>query len=225
MTVTPLSDTTYQHLIDYIEREGLAPDSRLPSEALMAEIFGVSRPVVRQALARLRAEGRVYARRGSGNFVGTPPPVQNHSFEPLASVADIRSFLEFRLLIEGESAARAALCVDGPMMENITLRRRQLEAALAKGETGIEEDIAFHTAIAQASGNRFILMTMSALAEQTRVAIRLVRDLSPQPGFKRSADIRREHRDIDDAIRLGDSRAAHAAMTAHLRGGLARLFG
>lgn len=191
----------------------------------MATTFGVSRPVVRQALARLRAEGLVYARRGAGNFVGAPPSIQKHSFDPLGSIADIRSFLEFRLLIEGESAACAARCGEVDLIENISARRRQLETALAGGAPGIEEDIAFHAAIAQASGNRFILMTMAALAEQTRVAIRLIRDLSPQPGFKRAVDTRHEHRAIDDAIRSRNPQAAHEAMTAHLRGGLARLFG
>ncbi|WP_353174741.1 FadR/GntR family transcriptional regulator [Paracandidimonas soli] len=225
MTISPLSDMAYRQILDFIQHEGLQPDDRLPAENRMAETLGISRPVVRQALARLRSEGWVHARRGSGNFVGKPPVLQHTSFDPLQSIPDVRNFLEFRRLIEGESAACAARHGTPEMIENITAKRRQLDAAMSRGEPGIEEDIAFHGAIAVASGNRFFSMTMAALAEQTRIAIRLIRDLSPQPGIKRAADTRREHHAIDDAIRSRDPQAAHDAMMAHLRGGLERLFG
>lgn len=225
MIISPLSDMAYRQILNFIQHQGLQPDERLPTENQMAEQFGVSRPIVRQALARLRAEGWVRARRGSGNFVGTSPALQQTSFDPLQSIPDVRNFLEFRLLIEGESAACAARCNDQKLIENISAKRRQLDAALARGEPGIEEDIAFHGAIALASGNRFFVMTMSALAAQTRIAIRLIRDLSPQPNIQRVTDTHREHRAIDEAIRLRDPQAAHDAMSAHLQGGLKRLFG
>ncbi len=225
MSISPLSDTVYEQLLALIEQDSLARDSRLPGENELAKRCGVSRPVVRQALARLRSEGRVYARQGAGNFVGEPTALQDVSFGPLHSIPDVRSFLDFRCVIEGESAARAAKCTDPELLRNISTRRRQLEAAWARGEPGIEEDIAFHNAIAQASGNRFFVMTMSALMAQTRFAIKLVRELSPQPLMTRSRDVRHEHQLIDEAIARGDAEAARQAMNEHLQGGIARLFG
>ena len=225
MTISPLSDNAYKDILDMIAHEGLQTGRRLPSEVDMARQLGVSRPVLRQALARLRAEGWVYAKRGAGNFIGKPPSVQSATFGPLQSIPDMRSFLEFRCLLEGQSAAHAAQCIDRRLIDDISTRRRALELALTRGESGIEEDIAFHGAIAAASGNRFFVMTMAALSEQTRVSIKLIRELSPQPMFRRIADIRREHCAIDDAIRSGNSNVARAAMVDHLEGGLTRLFG
>ncbi len=225
MAISPLSDFAYKQILDMIEQKALQPDQRLPSEVEMARSYGVSRPVIRQALARLRSEGRVYARRGAGNFAATPPAVQSTTFGPLQSIPDMRSFLEFRCLLEGQSAACAAQCADSKLVEDISRRCRMLESALARGEPGIEEDIAFHEAIAAASGNRFFVMTMAALAAQTRVAIKLIRELSPQPMFRRAADVRHEHRAIEEAIRDGKPEAARKAMINHLQGGMARLFG
>ncbi|CAM3757545.1 FadR/GntR family transcriptional regulator [Bordetella tumulicola] len=223
MAISPLSDFAYKQMLQTIEiRE---PDERLPSEEALARTLGVSRPVLRQALARLRTEGWVYARRGAGNFVGKPPVLQSATFGPLHSIPDMRSFLEFRCLIEGESAAAAARCSDAPLLAEIDRRQRMLETAWSRGEPGIEEDIAFHGAIASASGNRFFGMTMAALAEQTRVSIKLIRELSPLPMVRRAVDVRNEHRAIGDAIKAADADAAREAMVAHLRGGMTRLFG
>ena len=154
MTISPLSDIAYRKILDFIKEKKLQANDRLPTENEMATTFGMSRPVIRQALARLRAEGWVHAKRGSGNFVGHPPVLQQTSFNPLQSIPDIRNFLEFRHLIEGESAACAARYGTADMIENITSKRQQLDAALSRGEAGIEEDIAFHQAIATASDKK-----------------------------------------------------------------------
>jgi GntR family transcriptional repressor for pyruvate dehydrogenase complex len=223
VAISPLSDFAYKQVLALVETR--EPDDRLPSEDELARTLGVSRPVLRQALARLRTEGWVYARRGAGNFVGKPPALQSATFGPLHSIPDVRSFLEFRCLIEGESAAGAARCTDRQNLDDIERRQRMLEAAWSRGEAGIEEDIAFHGAIAAASGNRFFTMTMAALAEQTRVAIKLIRELSPQPMVRRAVDVRMEHRAIGQAIKAGDDVAAREAMLDHLRGGMTRLFG
>ncbi|CAM4381112.1 FadR/GntR family transcriptional regulator [Bordetella muralis] len=223
MAISPLSDFAYKQVLEIIEKQ--EPDDRLPSEDELARKLGVSRPVLRQALARLRSEGWVYARRGSGNFVGKPPALQSATFGPLHSIPDVRSFLEFRCLIEGESAAEAARCTDTQMLAEIERRQRLLESAWSRGELGIEEDIAFHGAIAAASGNRFFSMTMAALAEQTRVSIKLIRELSPLPMVRRAVDVRNEHRAIGEAIKAGNAEAARTAMVDHLRGGMTRLFG
>lgn len=220
-----LGDQVYEQIVALIAREGSAPHSRLPSETELGERFGASRPVVRQALARLRAEGRVYARQGAGNFVGEPPPLTHVTFGALQSIPDIRALLDFRCVLEGETAARAAACTDRHLLHAITARRRLFEAAVAQGRPAIDEDIAFHRAIAEAGGNRFFVLTMAALEEQFRYAVKLVQELSPQPRPDRARAVREEHRAIDAAIAAGDPEAARDAMNRHLRGGMARLFG
>ena len=219
-------DEVYGQLLALLDTDTLERDTRLPGELELASRFNVSRPVLRQALARLRAEGRIYSRKGSGHYVGErSPPVPDLRFGPLASIPDVQSFLEFRLTIENECAARAASHRSPTGRHDIRVRRKDFERAIASGLPGIEEDLAFHMAIAQASGNRFFAMTLAALGEQTKFAIRLVRDLSARPSADRLAEVCREHAAIETAVNRGDALAAQAAMTAHLTGGIARLFG
>ncbi|KAF1049231.1 FadR/GntR family transcriptional regulator [Xylophilus sp.] len=224
MPISPLSDRVYDQIRELIEHGGLVEGARLPGENDMSARFEVSRPVVRQALARLRSEGWVTSRRGAGNFVGSAE-LRSAAFAPLQSVAEVRRFLEFRCVIEGECAAWAARCQDKELVEEISTRRRLLEVAIARGGEHITEDIAFHEAVARASGNEFYLMTMSALRQHRIVATRLIRELSPQPSVRRQRDVRAEHLRIEQAIVAGDADEARCAMVAHLRGGIDRLFG
>jgi len=224
MPATLLTDTVYEQVLGLIRQDKLSAGDRLPGEHALAARFAVSRPVVRQALARLRADGRVTARHGAGHFVGDEPNLKTIDYGPIQGIPDVRSFLEFRCILEGESAALAAQCRDARLRAAITTRRKAMDAAALRGEPGIEEDIAFHSAIARASENRYLILTITALMEQTRTAIRVVRELSPQPLMHRWRDVRAEHMRIDEAIAARDHAAAREAMTQHLRSGIARLF-
>lgn len=224
MPKTLLTDSVYTQVLALIQAEKLSVGDRLPGEHALAERFAVSRPVVRQALARLRSEGRVTAARGAGHFVGEEPAQKTIDYGPIQGIPDVRSFLEFRCILEGESAALAAQSRDARLRAAVTARRKAMEAAALRGEPGIEEDIAFHAAIAKASENRYLILTIAALMEHTRVAIRLVRELSPQPLMHRWRDVRAEHLRIDEAIASRNHEAAREAMTQHLRSGIARLF-
>lgn len=81
----------------------------------------------------------------------------------LATVSVEPPAVDFRSVPEGETAARAALSQDRHLLHAITARRRLFEAAVAQGRPAIDEDIAFHRAIAEAGGNRFFVLTMVAL--------------------------------------------------------------
>ncbi|MFC3127007.1 FadR/GntR family transcriptional regulator [Pseudoroseomonas globiformis] len=225
-TPRQLGDAVYRRLLDLLGSGQFAPEARLPGEIELARRFAVSRPVLRQALARLRAEGRIEARKGSGNFVRVPgPPPPALDFGPLSNIPDVRTFLEFRSDIEAEMAARAALRRDQAEIAAMQQALAALEAEIAEGGPALDADIGFHLAVARASGNRFYLATLNALAEQTRFSIRLTRELSGQPAAARFASIQREHHAIAAAIAGGNAAAARAAMAAHLRGGIQRLFG
>jgi GntR family transcriptional regulator, transcriptional repressor for pyruvate dehydrogenase complex len=224
--VGSLTDRVYARIAETLARGDFARDTRLPGEIEMARGYGVSRPVLRQALARLRAEGRLYARKGSGHYVGDVAPLPAlPAFGALDGIADVRSFLEFRAVLEGESAALAAHRRDPDALRHLQHARERFDDAIRASASGVEEDLRFHAAVAQASGNRFYEITLATLAEQTRVAIRIARDLSGRPLPERLADVQREHALVETAIRAGHADAARQAMTGHLRGGLSRLFG
>lgn len=221
-----LKDKVYDDLLRLLGTPGFESQARMPGENAMAQRLSVSRPVLRQALARLREEGRIHTRKGSGNFVAEVlPQGKGMDYGPLTNIPDIRAFLEFRCSIEGEAAARAALNCTPAQMADIRLHRERFDAALAAGDSAMEEDIAFHAAIAQASGNRFYGMTLAALAQQTRFAIGLVRSLGGRSRDDRLSDVRREHATIEAAIAQGDAAAARLAMEEHLKSGIDRLFG
>lgn len=220
-----LGEKVYSELSALFGAEGFVAGAKLPSENALAGRFGVSRPVVRQALVQLRTEGRVVSRKGSGNYVSaTPDPAPVIPFGAFHSIPDVRNFLEFRCSLEGEIAAQAALRFDPGAVAEVRRRRLALEAAVDAGASAIEEDIAFHSAIAEASGNRFFVLTLASIMQQSRFAIRLVRELSGRSLASRLADVRTEHRNIDAGISSGKPAVAKAAMVAHLQSGILRLF-
>ncbi|MFC4166306.1 FadR/GntR family transcriptional regulator [Teichococcus aestuarii] len=222
-----LSDTVYARLTELLGTEAFPEGARLPGENELARRFAVSRPVLRQALARLRAEGRLESRKGSGTYVRQValPALPPIGFGPLGNIPDVRAFLEFRCGVESAMAAEAARRDDAAALRHLARARDALAAETHAGRPSIEADIAFHQAVAEASGNRFFVAVMAALAEQTRFSIRLTRELSDTPDAERFATIRREHGRIAEAILAGDAEAAGAAMAEHLRGGILRLFG
>ena len=222
----PQSERAYLQLVALLNTPEYGRDVRLPGEEAMAQQFSVSRPVLRQALARLRSEGRIYTKKGSGNFVAEIRAViPSITYGTLASIPDVRSFLEFRCSLEGESAALAAEIRDRTLIAAIHMTRKRLEMAFASGGDGIEHDIAFHMSIAQATGNRFFAHTLASLADPMRFSVRLVRELSDRPLDLRRREVVKEHGAVADAIAAGRPDAARAAMVEHLQGGIARLFG
>ncbi|WP_159917301.1 FadR/GntR family transcriptional regulator [Pantoea sp. 18069] len=221
-----LGDKVYEDLLQLLGTPGFEPRARMPAETALSQRLGVSRPVLRQALARLRDEGRIYARKGSGTFVtDAMPQARPVSVDTLKNIADIRDFLEFRLFIEGEAAARAARKRTAEEMHHIRRCRERFDQALAEGSDAVEEDVAFHNAVAQACGNRFFSMTMTALAPQTRFSIGLSRSLAGRPQGERRDSVCHEHSAVELAIERGDADAARQAMALHLRAGIDRLFG
>ncbi len=87
----------------------LAPGARLPTEQELTTEFGVSRTVVREAVAALRADGLVVTRRGSGAYVADPAAGPFRIVPPRAtSLPDIINVMELRLAVEVQAAALVA---------------------------------------------------------------------------------------------------------------------
>lgn len=220
-----LSEDVYRQLLAVLEQGTWVVDERLPSETELAQRFAVSRPVLRQAIARLRAEGRIHSRKGSGHFVRDIVANAAFGFGALRNLPDVRQFLEFRCALESELAAQAARQRIPEAVEEIELRHREFAEAIKTGKVAIEEDIAFHLAIARATGNRFFLTTYSAAIQPIQFSIRTLRELNDQPVAERFETIYREHDAVVRAIVAGDSEGASEAMRTHLQRVIERLFG
>jgi DNA-binding FadR family transcriptional regulator len=189
-----------------------SPGARLPTEQEMVNAMGVSRTVVREAVAALRAEGLVVTRQGAGAFVAAD--VERRPFrlalDGLPSIEEVLAVMELRASVEVEAAGLAA-------SRGSPAARRRVGQALAA------IDAALHRAIAAATGNpqfphfleylgRFIIPRQS------------IRVAAHRPEGQRAylETFQREHVAICTAIMAGEAGAAREAMRQHLGNSQAR---
>jgi DNA-binding FadR family transcriptional regulator len=198
---------------------------QLPTEKELIEEFGVSRTVVREAIANLKASGLVATRQGKGAFVlDEAVRAFRISEENLSIVEEVLEALELRIAIESEAAALAARRRTPEELQRIVEACEAMDRAIAAGENTVALDIAFHRAIAQATGNRHFLGLFNYLGEvlvpRARVPTHQYDATTLQDYLRR---ISGEHHQIVAAIAAGDSDAARAALRMHLGGSRDRL--
>jgi GntR family transcriptional regulator, transcriptional repressor for pyruvate dehydrogenase complex len=220
-----LSRRLFEQLAEEIRSGRYAPGARLPTEQALTRAARVSRTVVREAVAALRAEGLVVTRQGVGAFVSAEPQRAPFRIEPekLQTLAEILNVMELRLGVEIESAGLAAERASKAQMRAISAALAAITEASTAGRSAVDEDLAFHQAIAEATGNpefaRFLQFIGGHLIPR-----RTVSGLPERMGGQRAylALIQEEHRKIHDAIGSRDPKAAREAMRRHLTRSLER---
>ncbi|MGL3607884.1 FadR/GntR family transcriptional regulator [Rhizobium sp. G187] len=224
------SGTLTQRLGDNLRKAIAAgqfpPGSKLPSEAQLSEAHGVSRTVVREAIAALRADRLVEARQGAGVFVlqpveAPPPPLRLGTIDP-ARVSSMIELLELRTAVEVEAAGLAALRRSPAQEEVIHERHFAVMACLEAGQSTTEADFALHLAIAEATNNPRFREFLAMIGRNVipRAALRDEDREDDQTAYLRLIDA--EHSEIVDAISAGDEERAREAMRRHLRGSQSR---
>lgn len=218
-----LSDLVHAKIAGRIRSGEYPVDARLPTENELAEMLGVSRPVVREALARLRSDGVVTSRRGSGTYVQRTIEPEQGGVSPLTSIADMRRCLEYRISMEGEAAWHAANGAprDREMLHNAMA---QLTRDLAANTMEVDDDFAFHLGVAQATGNRFFASTMEGLRTSVITAMGITPSFMTVRTHERLAMLLGEHQAVYEAIVANDPDAARAAMRSHLTRAMRRVF-
>ena len=203
----------------------LRPGARLPTEQEMMSAMGVSRTVVREAVAALRAEGLVVTRQGVGAFVSAEPQHAPFRIEPerMQTLADVLNVMELRLGVEIESAGIAAERASKLQLRAIAAALNAIEEASAAGRSAVDEDLAFHRAIADATGNPEFPRFLQFIGRHL-IPRRTVSGLPERMGGQKAylALIQEEHRRIFEAIRDRNSGAAREAMRRHLTRSLER---
>lgn len=101
---TRYAEQAYTYLFHKIITGEFKPGEMLPSENELCAVFGISRPVVRQALQRLRSDGLIESRRGSGSFVQQRRPVDVSDAYAAGKLRELLQNLEFRSVVEPKSA-------------------------------------------------------------------------------------------------------------------------
>jgi len=220
-----LADRVYRELLATIIQGDLKEGDRLSTEQTLSEQFKASRPTVREALSRLRADGIITSRQGAGTFVTRRPDPDLPRFMPLESLSDVRRCIEFRIVIEGGAAALAAEMADETDLALIQQELARLQAAVNQQVLGVEEDYDFHMAIARASKNQFFVSVIASIRQQVVFGMNLLRNFSLSKSQERLLRVQAEHVAVVEAILQRDSAAAEAAMRSHLQNTRSRMFG
>ncbi|NML30190.1 FadR/GntR family transcriptional regulator [Paraburkholderia antibiotica] len=219
-----LSDTVAQQLLKQIDKGTFVRGGKLPTETVLAQQFGVSRTVIREALSRLKNEGVVEPRQGSGVFVAAHGAIRPLRIDYAEAVerGSVVQILALRRAIEAEVAAEAATRRSETDLTAIDAALARIDAAVADGENGVAEDVAFHRAIAAATGNPYFLKTLTFLNQYLEAGTVVTRrNEARREDFSRQ--VRDEHAAIAAAIRAGDPVAARQAAQTHLHNAARRL--
>lgn len=219
-----LSDTVAQQLQKLIEKGSFVKTGKLPTEAVLSQEFGVSRTVIREAISRLKNEGMVEPRQGSGVFI-----VERAGIRPLridyaqaVEPGAVMQILALRRAIEAEVASEAALRRTDEQMAAIDTALARIDAAVREGRDGVAEDVAFHREIANATGNPYFLKTLTFLNQYLEAGTLVTRgNEALREDFMRQ--VREEHALIVEAIRANDAAAARDAAQTHLINAARRL--
>ena len=197
---------------------------RLPSENALAKQYSVSRTVVREAIAILRADGLVQARKGAGVFALEAKREEERPFKDLKTerISSVIELLELRTVFEVEAAALAAARRSAAQIEAILEAHGEVKNCLANGAPTRDADFGLHLAIAQATQNRrfpeFLQLIRSGIIPRGELQ-------GAAPGHRPkdyNLHLQEEHARIVDAIIESDAEAAREHMRAHLRGSLDR---
>lgn len=211
-----LGDQLYDKLFRLIIEGEFPEDTRLPAESGLASRFGVSRPIVRQALSRLKADGLIVSRRGSGNFVLHRPDPAVLKFVSAANASDIQRCFEYRIALEGEAAMLAAERRGAEHLKSIEKALLLHKKAAQMKNPEVDADYEFHLAVARGTMNRFFVETISSLQSSILSGMKLHWNLSLEVAMERMALTWAEHEVIFLAIRDQAPIKARDAMRTHL---------
>ena len=194
-------------ILELVEARGMRPGQALPPERELAETFGVSRNVLRQAFGILEERGLLHTVRGSGRYLRSATgeePDQQLGARATVEMASIADLLEARTLIEVQVAALAC--------DRRTAEQSRTLAVLAGRLTSWDDNLTFHCAIAAATQN-FALERL--VRQQTELAGQLhQREHYNDPD--ELARMRAEHQEIAAAITARDGERAQQLVRGHL---------
>jgi len=191
-------------------------ETGLPTEAQLCEVYGISRTAVREAVKMLAAKGLISSRPRQGirvesadNWNLYDTSVLKWLLESSPSLYVLKEFLQVRLAIEPQAAALAARKGDQAAIAEIKMALDKMQAAAEEPEGVMHEpDLAFHTAILHASGNRFFYQLRDFISTALHVSIQ---HTTPAKGNKKA--IAEEHFKVYNAIASGDPERAKNMMT------------
>jgi DNA-binding FadR family transcriptional regulator len=218
-----LADQAYSGIVELISAQKLSVGDRLPSEVSLAEMFRMSRTIVREALVRLASDGITEARRGAGSYVKNRPSDRLIAYTQTDNLSATLGTYEVRFVLEAEAARLAAMRRSAADMASIDNALQKLRTALLSSVPAHVEDMELHRQIVLATTNPAFLVAFEALTEDVEQIMRAGVDISRMRPPEVIGAMMREHEAIVDAIRAQDGDGAALAMRWHLAEGRKRL--
>lgn len=207
-----LGSQVEEELMNYILEEPIEIGQKIPNEFELAEMFGVGRSTIREAVKSLVSKGVLEVRRGSGTFVISTNSLENDPLG-LSKLHDkyklALELFEVRLMLEPEIAAMAAEYATEEDRQQLEQLCNDVERVYRNGKNHISKDIEFHTCIARCSKNRVV----ENLIPIINTAVMTFANLTHRTLMQETLDT---HRAITDAILNRDSIGARCAMMMHL---------
>jgi GntR family transcriptional repressor for pyruvate dehydrogenase complex len=213
-----LSDQVAEQMQELIVSGQLQPGERLPSERELADRFGVSRTVIREAVRSLTAKGLIEVQSGSGMVISIPKVSSiaehlglllrlNSEGDPLEYIFDVRFVLEV------EIAGRAARQATPENIHDLETILENMAAQMKNVEEAARLDVEFHATLAKATQNPLFSILLDSVAE----IMLEVRRMGMLLDHERS--VLRQHHRILDRVKAEDVEGARQAMSDHLQTG------
>lgn len=221
---TSTKQKVYEMVFEEIQQDILAGKyevgEKLPSERELAITYQVSRNSIREAIRLLELKNLVEIKYGDGTFIKniSIQSTKNDLVHVLVTTdkTSIYEMLELRYILESQCAFLAALRANTQDFEKIAKSLEMMRAAQADEKLGIQADLSFHIAIAEATHNQILVDLITSLMPHMRNTIEVTRKyrLAEKTNISRTFD---EHKQIYLAISRGDSEHAKTLMEKHIR--------
>lgn len=215
-----LAEAVAEQLMALIAKGQLKPGDRLPTEPELMAQFGVGRSTLREAVKSLVVAGLLETRRSAGTFVSesyTEHLSQRLNWGVVFSKQELRHIIEVRCALEEQAAALAADYASQEQKAHLTELVDAISQQGIEPEQAVENDIAFHIAIAEASNNPLLLNLILNLRQVLHGYIKsgyTRRGYESQVNAEEMANL---HRPVLQAILEGKASQAKQAMHTHFQ--------
>lgn len=211
-----ISERIAAQIEEMMASEALKPGDRLPPEREMAELVGVSRPTLREAVRILQARGRLVVKHGLGVYVAESTTKQALGVALSHPEINVNELFAMREVLEVPAARWAAERITDEQLAELSVVLDELDTAFDRDGDDFQSlarlDASFHLAIAQAAGNRFLRQTTDVL---NNLLIEGMQTTLLMPGRREKS--RQQHATILAALTKHDAAAAGRAAQNHVR--------
>lgn len=216
------ADLVVERITRVIKERNMSAGERLPGEHELVEQLKVSRPVLREALARLQSMGLVDIQRGRGTFVGNRTSLANcvRLLKSAVTISpqELRSYTELRTAIEVQAARQAAQLATKTDVSELRALLQELHKDDLPYPEMLEVDFRFHRKLIDVAGNPLMQNMMEVIYEFV-----IAQMAQTTPSLRENKLGRRLHREIVAAVEAHDADAAERAMREHMDVILSRL--